>query len=216
MRCKNFVTLTREGDTLVLLASKELFCLAMSIAVVSPEDQKIKLENSWESQEPSDKQAPAQQLTTVINNNRSNDEGLHSSAQQDQQSHYSMSTDGVEMEPGFESCAEDDAENETDEAVYPAEDDAAMDETDAASTMHSLANSGILMSLDNDELWNKFSAAGTEMIITKSGRLLFSNAQPFCAMHVFRLINKLVEERSRLHVHYARIHTLQQFLYSDA
>ena len=173
MRCKNFVTLTREGDTLVLSASKYPFCLVMSIAVVSPETQKIKVENSWESQESSEKQSPPQRLSTVIDNSRPNDDDLPSlSQQQQQQSHYSMSTDGVDMEPAFESGAEDDAENETDEVVYAAEDDAAMDDTDAASTMHPLPNSGIMMTLDNDELWKKFSAAGTEMIITKSGRLI--------------------------------------------
>ena len=154
------------------LASEDPSCLVMSIAVVSPETQKIKVENSWESQEPSEMQSPPRRLSTVIENSRSNDDDLPSSSQPQQQSHYSMSIDGVDMEPAFESGLEDDAENETDEAVYVAEDDAAMDDTDAASTMHPLPNSGIMMSLDNDELWNKFSAAGTEMIITKSGRLI--------------------------------------------
>ena len=148
----------------------------MSIAVVSPETQKIKVENSWESEEPSEKHSPTQRLSTVIDNSRSNDDDLASSSQQDQhqqQSHYSMSTDGVDMEPAFESgVEEDDAENETDEAVYATEDDAAMDDTDVTPTMHSLPNSGIMMTLDNDDLWKKFSAAGTEMIITKSGRLI--------------------------------------------
>ena len=149
----------------------------MSIAVVSPETRKIKVENSWEPDEPSEKPSLPQRLSTVIENIPSNDDDLPSSSQQQQQqSHYSMSTDGVDMEPAFESGVEDDAENETDETVYATEDDAAMDDTDAALTMHPLPSSGITITLDNDELWNKFSAAGTEMIITKSGRLtIFPN-----------------------------------------
>lgn len=37
-----------------------------------------------------------------------------------------------------------------------------------AEALHSLP--GVILSLENQELWKEFSAVGTEMIITKAGR----------------------------------------------
>lgn len=41
---------------------------------------------------------------------------------------------------------------------------------DPTSQLVSSGSTNIRVTLDNRELWNKFSACGTEMIITKTGR----------------------------------------------
>lgn len=43
-------------------------------------------------------------------------------------------------------------------------------EESSSSPLTATPNSGIVLTLDNRDLWTKFSEAGTEMIITKSGR----------------------------------------------
>lgn len=43
-------------------------------------------------------------------------------------------------------------------------------EESSSSPLTATPNSGIVLTLDNADLWTKFSEVGTEMIITKSGR----------------------------------------------
>ena len=54
--------------------------------------------------------------------------------------------------------------------ITPMEDETVDLEESSSSPLTATPDSGIVLTLDNRDLWTKFSEVGTEMIITKSGR----------------------------------------------